>query len=99
VLSPSAAPSTISGALAYGITHPTANLFFFIYIEFLSPTYLDENFIKPQPPLKKAYLVVNKTVVGLNPPLIAFALAEPLGEKRLVESVLILPNVFFFNPS
>ncbi|WP_334714438.1 hypothetical protein [Nostoc sp.] len=34
------APSTISGALAYGITHPTANLYFFIYIEFFSPTYL-----------------------------------------------------------
>ena len=34
------APSTIPGALAYGITHPTANLYFFIYIEFFSPTYL-----------------------------------------------------------
>ena len=34
------APSTISGALAYGITHPTTNLYFFIYIEFFSPTYL-----------------------------------------------------------
>ncbi|WP_375491732.1 hypothetical protein [uncultured Nostoc sp.] len=32
---------SISGALAYGITHPTANLYFFIYIEFFSPTYLN----------------------------------------------------------
>ncbi|MHC5737820.1 hypothetical protein [Nostoc sp.] len=45
-LSPSAAPSTIPGALAYGITHPTANLYFFIYIEFFSPTYLNEFIIK-----------------------------------------------------
>jgi hypothetical protein len=33
-----AAPSTIQGALAYGITHLTDNLYFFIYIEIFSPT-------------------------------------------------------------
>ena len=31
---------TIQSALAYGVTHPTSTLYFFIYIEFFSPTYL-----------------------------------------------------------
>ncbi|MEH2411415.1 hypothetical protein [Nostoc sp.] len=34
---------TIQGALAYGVTHPTSTLYFFIYIEFFSPTYLPIN--------------------------------------------------------
>jgi hypothetical protein len=34
------APSTIQGALAFGVTHPTVDLYFFIYMEFFSPTYL-----------------------------------------------------------
>ena len=34
------APSTIQGALTYGITHVTTNLCGFIYIEFFLPTYL-----------------------------------------------------------
>jgi hypothetical protein len=37
------ARATIQGALAYGITHPTVNLYFFTYIDFFSPTYFMSN--------------------------------------------------------